>query len=185
METTRDWVDFKAVKAAVTMEMLLDRYGITGLKKVRDELRGKCPIHRGQDNKHFTVNLSKNVFKCFFQNCGAHGNVLDFVAAKEGCSVRDAALKLRDWFQVGETELPAPTAHQENESTPAVKRGIYRDNNDKDEGLYELIIPFALSDDLEPVVVYRELFGEYRYLIASAENFDQSLEPTFTLIREL
>jgi CHC2 zinc finger len=184
METTREWVDFKAVKEAVTMEMVLDHYRITGLKKVRDELRGKCPIHHGADNKHFTVNLSKNVFKCFFKNCGAHGNVLDFVAAKEGCSVRDAALKLKDWFQVGETESQPPTQNQENESTPAVKRGIYRDTSDMTD-LYELIIPLALSDDLEPVVVYRELFGEYRYFVASAENFDQSLEPTFILVKGL
>lgn len=185
METTRDWVDFKAVKAAVTMEMVLDHYGITGLKKVRDDLKGKCPIHRGSDTKHFTVNLSKNVFKCFFNSCGAHGNVLDFVAAKEACSVREAALNLKAWFQVGESQLESPTKQAENKSPSEVKRGLYRDNSEKDNGFYEVIVPLALSDDLEPVVVYRELFGEYRYFVASAGNFDQSLEPTFMLVKKL
>src|ERR671912_2508022 len=100
MET--EWVDFRIIKAAVTMQMVLDRYGIT-LKKSGHEVRGKCPIHRGSNNKHFTANTSKNVFKCFFAECGTHGNVLDFVAAMEQCSVRDAAAKLRDWFRVGDT----------------------------------------------------------------------------------
>ena len=36
------------------------------------------------------------------------GNVLDFVAAMERCSVRDAALKLQDWFTVATTPAPAP-----------------------------------------------------------------------------
>jgi DNA primase len=80
-----EWVDFRIIKAAVTMQMVLDRYSIT-LKKSGHELRGKCPIHRGSNNKHFTANVSKNVFKCFFEQCAAHGNVLDFVAAMEQCS---------------------------------------------------------------------------------------------------
>jgi hypothetical protein len=28
-----NWVDFKAVKSAVTMQMVLDRYGVTGYDK--------------------------------------------------------------------------------------------------------------------------------------------------------
>ena len=185
METAKEWVDFKEIKTAVTMEMVLDHYGITGLKKSRSELRGKCPIHRGSDTKHFTVNLSKSVFKCFFKNCGAHGNVLDLVSTLEQCSVRDAALKLRDWFQVGESQPQVVTTQEQNENTSEVKRGIYRDRSDKENELYELIIPLALSDDLEAVVVYRELFGEYRYFVAASENFDPSQEPTFTLVKEL
>jgi len=36
--------------------------------------------------------------------CKAKGNVLDFVAAMEKCSVRDAALKLTDWFSLTTAE---------------------------------------------------------------------------------
>src|ERR1051326_1062536 len=99
------WVDFRTVKAAVTMTMVLDHYGLI-LKKSGNELRGKCPIHRGLDKKHFTINVSKNIFKCFFAQCGAHGNVLDFVAAMEQCFVREAAMKLNDWFKVGKSGEP-------------------------------------------------------------------------------
>jgi len=42
-----NWVDFKAVKAAVSMQMLLDRYQINWLRKSGSELRGRCPIHKG------------------------------------------------------------------------------------------------------------------------------------------
>ena len=83
-----NWVDFKAIKAAVTMEMILGRYGVNWLRKKDDELRGRCPIHQGEGQSTFHVSLSKNVFHCF--SCKARGNVLDFVAAMEKCSVRDA-----------------------------------------------------------------------------------------------
>src|SRR5687767_6378637 len=55
---TKEWVDFKAIKAAVTMLMILDYYQIKGLVKTQDELRGPCPIHKGsQQTKSFTVNV--------------------------------------------------------------------------------------------------------------------------------
>ena len=45
-----NWVDFKAVKAAVTMEMVLGRYHqINWLRKKGDELHGRCPIHQGEE----------------------------------------------------------------------------------------------------------------------------------------
>jgi len=100
-----EWVDFKAIKAAVSLKMVLDHYGVSGLKQTEDDLRGPCPIHKGApSSKDLSVNLTKNAFKCFSGNCRAAGNVLDFVAAKERCSVRDAALKLQEWFKVGDSE---------------------------------------------------------------------------------
>jgi DNA primase len=46
--------------------------------------------------------LEKNIFNCFNPKCGAKGNVLDLVAAMEKVSVREAALKLQEWFLGGE-----------------------------------------------------------------------------------
>src|ERR1044071_10411853 len=100
MDAQKDWVDFRAVKQSVSMQALLDRYGINWLRKNNDELRGRCPIHKGDGERSFHVNTSKNAFQCF--SCKARGNVLDFVAAMEKCSVRDAALKLKGWFQIGQ-----------------------------------------------------------------------------------
>jgi DNA primase len=78
-----NWVDFTAIKHSVPLAPLLRRY----------QYRGRCPIHRGEGPAAFHANLSRNIFHCF--SCGAGGSVLDFVAAMEGCDVREAALRLR------------------------------------------------------------------------------------------
>jgi DNA primase len=101
-----NWVDFKTVKAAVSMEMILGRYQVNWLRKKDDELRGRCPIHQGEGPDAFHVSLTKNAFHCF--SCKARGNVLDFVAAMEKCSVRDAGLKLAEWFTIAKVDAPAP-----------------------------------------------------------------------------
>lgn len=105
----KDWVDFKEVKAAVTMEMSLEHYDINLRRTNNTYLRGNCPFptHSGQATKNsFTVNRDKNVWACQSASCVSGrggrkgGNVLDFVAVMEDCSIRDAALKLQDWFNV-------------------------------------------------------------------------------------
>jgi hypothetical protein len=167
------WVDFRTVKAAVTMQMIFDRYGVV-MKKSGQELRGKCPIHRGSNNKHFTANVTKNVFKCFLAQCGAHGNVLDFVAAMEHCSVREAAVKLKEWFKLGDT-----TVRSEQDDAPKegieIKTGIY---SDEAGGVYEVIGTAIFAERSERLVVYRELFGEYRLLVMPVQSFCTTLGPS-------
>jgi hypothetical protein len=167
-----EWVDFRAIKQAVTIDMVLSRYGIV-LKKSGHELRGKCPIHRGSNNKHFTANTNKNVFKCFFAQCGAHGNVLDFVAAMERCSVREAAVKLKDWFTVGDS--PGQSTKDPLSQPIKVTAGIYADN---DGAVYEVIGIAQHAQRSESWVVYRELFGDYRFLVMSEETFCVALGPS-------
>jgi len=92
------WVDFSAVKQAVSLEAVLRHYQIPGLRRHRDQLQGCCPIHRGRRDDSFRAHLTKNIFQCFA--CQARGTVLDFVAAMEQCSIREAALRLQQWFGV-------------------------------------------------------------------------------------
>jgi DNA primase len=92
------WVDFRAVKKAVSMEAILRYYQAPNLRRRRDQLQGRCPIHRGERDDSFRASLSKNVFQCFA--CQAHGNVMDFVVAMERCSVREAAFKIQEWFGI-------------------------------------------------------------------------------------
>jgi DNA primase len=114
----KQWVDFKAVRGAVSMQAVLDHYGLTKtLKKSGQELRGKCPIHHGEDKDTFKANVQKNVFQCFLPACKAKGNVLDFVAAMEKTSIRDAALKLRDWFSL--PQEPHGSSSQDQHATEA------------------------------------------------------------------
>ncbi len=93
-----NWVDFAVVKGAVSLEAVLRHYRVPALRQRRSQLAGRCPIHQGQRDDSFRASLAKNVFHCFA--CQAHGDVLDFVAAMDKCSVREAALRLQGWFGV-------------------------------------------------------------------------------------
>lgn len=93
MTVRNEWVDFRAVKEAVSLAEVLRAYGVDWLRARRPgQLEGRCPIHRGDGADAFHVSVSQNAFHCFA--CQAGGNVLDFVAAMERCSVREAALRL-------------------------------------------------------------------------------------------
>lgn len=98
------WVDFKAVKKSVSMEMVLTRYGVQLRRISRDCLRGRCPLPTHQSrssSQSFILNTAKDVWSCQSTSCIAArdgrvgGNVLDFVAVMESCSIRDAALRLQ------------------------------------------------------------------------------------------
>ena len=78
------FVDFKAVKAAVTMLQVLEHYGLAaGFKRSGNSLSGPCPLHGGENRTQFRVSLEKNCWNCF-GTCKGGGNVLDFFARKEG-----------------------------------------------------------------------------------------------------
>jgi DNA primase len=123
-----NWVDYKAVKSAVSMGMVLDRYGVAVRRVNKTALRGACPLpsHGAEGGKaSFGVNPEKNAWACLSESCvrarGGRkgGNVLDFVAVMESCTVRDAALKLQSWFMSGE-------AAGENGAAAAPARAVER-----------------------------------------------------------
>jgi len=92
------FIDFKAVKAAVTMEKLLQHYGLLDrFKGNGDSLSGPCPIHKGENPTQFRVSITKNIWNCFSE-CKRGGNVLDFIALMENVSIHAAALKAVEWF---------------------------------------------------------------------------------------
>lgn len=106
------WVDFKAVKEAVSMEMALRHYGLSARKVNSSHLKSDCPLptHSSKTSKQsFNVDTDMNVWSCQSDSCvkptpgKKGGNVLDFVAVMEDCTVRDAAVKLSEWFG---NELP-------------------------------------------------------------------------------
>jgi len=106
-----DWVNFDEIKKVVTLQMAIEHYSIPLRHVNATTLRGKCPLpsHGSETSKEsFTATLSKGIggaWACQSQSCikarsRVGGNVLDFVAAMEKCSVRDAAIKLQTWFLV-------------------------------------------------------------------------------------
>ena len=91
----KDWIDFREIKEQVRFEPILERYQLR-LKPTRGhELSGRCPFHEDRQPS-FRVNTEKRIFNCF--GCTAKGNVLDFVALKEGVSIKKAAVLVTEWF---------------------------------------------------------------------------------------
>ncbi|MGK0190600.1 MAG: DNA primase [Verrucomicrobiales bacterium] len=115
MKTILPYIDFAAVKAAVSIAQILDRYGASEHLKGSSEfeLRGPCPIHQGKSQSEFAVNLEKNCWNCF-SDCKRGGNMLDFVALMEGITVHEAAVRIDDWFELG-----LATRRQSSPPTPS------------------------------------------------------------------
>jgi DNA primase catalytic core len=83
-------VDFEAIKAATDMVSVIAGYGVQFKKSGRDYV-ALCPFHTEQ-TPSFHVTPEKGLFHCF--GCEAKGNVIQFVAMKEGMGEREAAVKL-------------------------------------------------------------------------------------------
>ena len=113
------FVDFKAVKAAITMEAVLEHYGILDrFKRSGDSLSGPCPIHKGSNPTQFRVSISKNIWNCFSE-CKHGGNTLDFIARMENVTIHAAALKAIEWFKLDPAEMSAAeTAEEDGEELP-------------------------------------------------------------------
>ncbi|MGO8697801.1 MAG: CHC2 zinc finger domain-containing protein [Limisphaerales bacterium] len=122
------FVDFKAVKSALSIERVLEHYGLLDqFKRSGDSLSGSCPIHKGSNPTQFRVSLSKNIWNCFSE-CKHGGNTLDFIAKMENVSIHAAAQKAIEWFQLDpnamsadreqEAERPAETPRESDKPRP-------------------------------------------------------------------
>jgi DNA primase len=117
------FVDFKAVKAAITMEQVLTHYGLMDkFKRGTDSLNGPCPIHKGSNPTQFRVSISKNIWNCFSE-CKHGGNVLDFICKMENVSIHAAALNAIEWFNLDPEAMATDRgdAGEEQEPDPAPK----------------------------------------------------------------
>ena len=126
------FVDFKAVKAAITMEQVLDHYGLMDkFKRGTDSLNGPCPIHKGSNPTQFRVSISKNIWNCFSE-CKHGGNVLDFIVHMENVSIHAAALKAIEWFNL---DLEAVSADKDEpaETEEAVPKSASKPSKPKQD----------------------------------------------------
>jgi hypothetical protein len=75
----------------VPFDLVLDKLGLLDeLRRVGDEIRGKCPICGGE--RSFSANPVKGQFNCF--RCRKGGDVTDFVARFQQKANKEAALWL-------------------------------------------------------------------------------------------
>jgi len=113
-------IDFKSIKGKVSMETVLSHYDVRLRRVGADEFRGKCPLptHSSiRSNDSFSVSFTRNAWSCQSASCIAArsgrvgGNVFDFVAEMERCSIREAALHLQ--HSLTESQMPGATSRNE------------------------------------------------------------------------
>jgi DNA primase len=116
-----EWVDFKSVKAKVSMETALSHYDVRLRRVGADEFRGRCPLpthSSARSNDSFSVSFTRNAWSCQSASCIAArsgrvgGNVFDFVAEMERCSIRRAALLLQHSLVDNQTRPTTSTNEQ-------------------------------------------------------------------------
>ena len=118
----KPFVDFREVRSRITMEQVLQHYGVLdSFKRTGDRLSGPCPIHGGSNPTQFRVDTEKNLWNCFSE-CKHGGNVLDFIAKKEDLSIHEAAIKACEWFNIplDEVKSNGNAAPESGEHSPAL-----------------------------------------------------------------
>ena len=110
--------DFRSIKQRIPIAAVLERYGVKLRPVGPHTLCGPCPLptHTSRNSRDsFSVNLSRQVWSCHSNSCIAArggrlgGHVIDLVTILERCSLRQAGLRLQDWFGGGESPShPAP-----------------------------------------------------------------------------
>lgn len=126
MSDDREYVDFKKLKAEISMRDLLAHYELMAQMERKSEgtLVGPCPI-TGSESQAFKVNEAKDVWYSFaLEGDGEGGNILDFVARMENTDVLGAANLIDEWFDTeeedSETEAPDDREEEATESPPDV-----------------------------------------------------------------
>jgi hypothetical protein len=112
-----EYVDFKAIKSAASVGAVAARYGVELRRVNSSHERAKCPLptHPAGDEKEtFSVNAEKQVWICHSTICAKArrgrkgGDVIELVAAMESCSLREAGIKLGQWFLVSDAPAKVP-----------------------------------------------------------------------------
>lgn len=84
-------MDFDEIKKRLSIEEVLNYYGICNLKRIGNSLHGSCPIHQGDNPRAFNVSLDKNLWNCFTHCSG--GSVIDLIMKIENVSLYEAILR--------------------------------------------------------------------------------------------
>ena len=123
-KSTLPFIDYAAVKAATSIEMVLHHYGVleSPQPEQQETIRCRCPIHQGTDDSEFSVNLAKNLWRCFSPACNAGGNHLDLVARIEDCTLHEAAWRMNEWFALGHEKSAKPRPRSGQPATPSTSR---------------------------------------------------------------
>jgi DNA primase len=85
-----------AIKEAVPVETYAAT--LTELRPSGDSLRGRCPVHKGDNEGAFLVDPDRRRWHCF--RCAEGGDVIDLCQAVEGGEAWEAIISLVERFDV-------------------------------------------------------------------------------------
>jgi DNA primase len=143
----KPFVDFRDIRSRITMEQLLQHYGILeNFKRSGSSLTGSCPIHKGTNKSQFKVDTDRNIWKCFSE-CHHGGNTLDFICRMENLSIHDAALKACEWFDIPVEEVKSGP---DDEARPSESSRSHAPNDTKAETRKIETRPVSAPDDNKP-----------------------------------
>ncbi len=150
----------QAVKDSVRVE---DYAGeLTELRQNGQGLRGRCPIHQGDNPQSFAVYPEEGRYYCF--RCNAGGDVVDLARAVEGGELWEAVVSLTMRFGVELPKRPASWHRHQHHKHEARKRAINALTNSYQRRLYRLYAPVLddISDPLEHRQEAEALFRDLR-----------------------
>lgn len=88
------YVDFAALKQRVSILQVIEMLNLAGsLKAEGERLLGRCPIHRGSDEREFIVTPAKGLWFCH-GHCNAGGDMIELVARVRAVSAVQAAKEI-------------------------------------------------------------------------------------------
>jgi transposase len=111
IRVVRPRLDYAFLRQQITMEQVLSHLGLLGqLRGGGQQRRGPCPLHShpAAADRTFSVNLSKNMFRCFHAECAVQGNALDLWAAVHRLPLYEAALHLAETFGLARNREEEP-----------------------------------------------------------------------------
>ena len=99
-------LDYAALRAQIPIRRVLQQCNYVPLLVRGDQWRGPCPLHGPQQHRDrcFSVNVRKNVFRCF--HCHASGNQLDLWTCLTKLPLHEAALDLCRRLHIEPPPLP-------------------------------------------------------------------------------
>jgi len=158
--------DFKRLKQSIPIDHVLSRYGVHLRTAGPHTLCGACPLptHTSRNSpQSFSVNLSLQVWSCHSASCiearGGRigGHVIDLVAIMDRCSLREAGLRLQDWFSVG-------VSHSAPVRAPAMASSAVEPNRPLGFALQRIDTrhPYLAQRGISPATAQRFGVGLYR-----------------------
>ena len=110
-------IDFDRLKRSVAFQEVLLRYGLHLKPNGPHELRGPCPIHGGDNDTAFMVNLETQSYYCF-TGCKKGGDVFNFVSEMEKVPLGKAARILEENHALSVVRPPTPSSRPEKKPRP-------------------------------------------------------------------